>query len=180
MLDDKTNKMIEDNIKLVPYVVYSKFKIDVSMNHSLADEYISVGNLALIKACQDFKEELGYPFATYATSIIWGKIQEFRRYGKNTMRIPARLHKAGTEYGKGINENKDIDTICEETGIPRKDIEEWLSAKDIVNLDSPITDSEGSSFTRLDMLADDTNVEDSLIENMRYKEKMEILEKNFR
>lgn len=73
--------------------------------------------------------------------------------------------------------NKDINTICEETGVKKEDIEEWLSTKNIINLDTPIQDSEGSSFTRLDMLADDFDVEEAVLEDIKYQEKMAILEK---
>ena len=177
MLDERINKMIEDNIRLVPYIVHKSFKTDIAIDSSLLDEYISVGNLALIDACKNFDESKGFQFATYATSVIWGAIQKFRRDKRKVIRLPRRLHKAGTEYFRGINENKDIDTVCEETGISRKDIEEYLATKDIVNLDTPIEDSEGCSFTRLDMLADECNIEETIIENMKYKEKMEILEK---
>lgn len=179
MLDDKINKMIEDNIRLVPYIVHKHFKTDITIDPSLLDEYISVGNLALIDACKGFDESKGFQFATYATSIIWGAMLKFRRDKRNVMRFPRRLHKAGTEYFRGINENKDIDTICKETGINKKDIEEYLATKDIVNLDTPIRDpkDEGSNKTMLDMLTDNFSIEESVIEDMKYKEKMEILEK---
>ncbi|MBU5439480.1 sigma-70 family RNA polymerase sigma factor [Tissierella sp. MSJ-40] len=179
MLDEKINKMIEENLKLVPFVVHSKFKVDVSKNPDLLDEYISIGNIGLIKACEGFDENFGGAFSTYAVPIIWGEIQRFRRDVKNSVRLPRRLHKAGIEYGRGINENKDIDTICKESGIKKEDIEEWLATKDIVNLDTPVRDpkNEGSNLTRLDMLTDNFNIEEFVIEDMKYKEKMEILEK---
>lgn len=71
MLDEKINKMVEENLNIVPMVVWSKFKGDVSGNYSLLDEYIGIGNEALIEACQRFDETLGYAFSTYASSIIW-------------------------------------------------------------------------------------------------------------
>ncbi|MCR2045506.1 sigma-70 family RNA polymerase sigma factor [Anaerosalibacter massiliensis] len=181
-MNEEINKMVEENLNLVPFVVYKKFKVDISKNPDLIDEYIGVGNEALIEACQRFDESHGVKFSTYAVSIIWGKIQRFRRDKKNSIRLPRRLQKAGTEYNRGKALNKDIDTICKETGVKKEDIEEWLRSKGVVNLDTPIRDpkDEGSNTTMLDMLTDDFDVEESVVEDIKYKEKMEILEKALR
>lgn len=174
--------MVEENLKLVPFTVHKKFKVDISKNPDLLDEYIGVGNEALIEACQKFDESRGVKISTYAVNTIWGKIQRFKRDKKNSIRFPRRLHKAGTEYNRGKVLNKDIDTICEETGVKKKDIEEWLSGKGISSLDVPIQDpkDEGSNTTRLDMLSDNFDIEESVIEDIKYKEKMNILEKALR
>lgn len=178
-MNEEINRMVEENLKLVPFVVHKKFKADISRNPDLLDEYIGVGNEALIEACQRFDESSGVKFSTYAVSTIWGEIQKFKRNKKNSIRLPRRLYKAGVEYNRGKALNKDIDTICKETGVKKEDIEEWLKSKDIVNLDAPIRDSkdEGSNTIMLDMLTDDFDVEKSVVEDIKHKEKMEILEK---
>lgn len=178
-MNEEINKMVEENLNLVPFVVYKKFKGDISRNPDLLDEYIGVGNEALIGACKRFDESRGVKFSTYAVSTIWGEIQKFKRNKKNSIRLPGRLHKAGIEYNRGKALNKDIDTICKETGIKKEDIEEWLENKNVINLDTPIKEpkDEGSNTTMLDMLSDDFDVEESVVEDIKYKEKMEMLEK---
>lgn len=172
---DKRNRLVQENLKLVPTVIWSKFEGDVSRDPSLLEEYTGVGNLALIKAASRYDESLGYEFSTYACSVIWGEIQRFRRDNKNLIKLPRRLQKAGAQYSRGQSSNKDIDTICEETGIEKRDIEEWLSVNNVVRLDAPI--NECDNLTGMDMLTDNVDIEESIIEKIKYKEKMEILER---
>ncbi|MHC1683724.1 MAG: sigma-70 family RNA polymerase sigma factor [Clostridiaceae bacterium] len=72
MLNEKQNKLIEDNINLVHHFVkkiYQKF-----LNRYTYDEIYGFGLDGLVRAAQGFDKSRGIKFSTYASRCIYGEI----------------------------------------------------------------------------------------------------------
>lgn len=63
------NKMFDSNINLVYKVFHEKIESHV-VNHSMKDDLIQIGMLALWKCCLHFNPDLGVQFSTYAYTAI--------------------------------------------------------------------------------------------------------------
>ncbi len=71
------DELCERNLKLVPYVI-NKLGL-----HDYYDEYVDIGWIGLVIACQRYDESLGYSESTYLTSYIrWYIINELRLENK--------------------------------------------------------------------------------------------------
>ncbi len=76
---EKVNKMIEDNIVLVPYIINKNIN---SFNHISFDELISIGNIGLLKASYSYNPKLKTNFSTYSSKCILNEILMFFRKDK--------------------------------------------------------------------------------------------------
>lgn len=61
MLSDEQQKLAEDNINLVFYVIHK---------HKFSIEDADIGYIALCKAAKSYKPDIGYAFTTYAIKCI--------------------------------------------------------------------------------------------------------------
>lgn len=95
MLPDK-EKLVNENLKLV-YHVYNTNSQVFSNFSNLKDDFISVGNIGLIKAANTFDPNSGYKFSTYASLCIL-----------NEMRM--LLRKESKHSGREITESDTITT----------------------------------------------------------------------
>ncbi len=71
-LTEEERMMVEDNIRLVNFVIHTDF--DVHEDSSEYDDMVSIGNFGLIKATQKFNKELNIEFATFAIKCIKNEI----------------------------------------------------------------------------------------------------------
>ena len=69
-------------------------------NPQLAEELKSVGNIGLIKAVDNFDQNAGTAFTTYATVLIQGEMLHYLRDNSDIIRIPRKY----TAYYKMIQE----------------------------------------------------------------------------
>lgn len=67
----EANKLVEDNLALVYFVL--KDKLHISVNHPDYDEMVSIGNEALVKASRSYNKDK-YTFSTYAITCIYNEI----------------------------------------------------------------------------------------------------------
>lgn len=75
---DQQEQLVEENLRLVYYLVKKNFAQDAVAN-SRYDDFLAVGMLGLVKAAQTFNEEKQIKFATYASKCIINEILMFLR-----------------------------------------------------------------------------------------------------
>lgn len=79
------NKLVEDNLKLVYYMVNKFIKNknikSYGFNGYLREDFISEGTLALIRAADSYKENTVSGFANYACKCIYNALNSIIVYG---------------------------------------------------------------------------------------------------
>lgn len=70
-LDDEGRKMVEDNMKLVPFTLAKYF----GENTARDEDLVSIGNLALCQAAATFDPDRGIKFSSYAIKCIMNAIR---------------------------------------------------------------------------------------------------------
>lgn len=66
-------ELIETNLRLVPYIIQRYYGNYVDS----FEDYISVGNIALIKAIDNYDLSVGITFSTYASKSIINEITKY-------------------------------------------------------------------------------------------------------
>lgn len=79
---EEINRLVEDNISLVDFMLYKHFKMFINLYPNLVDDLKQEGYIGLIKAAEQFDESKG-AFITIATFCIKNTMMRFyQRYVK--------------------------------------------------------------------------------------------------
>ena len=99
MLSKEQQKLVEDNIKLVSFVIKLH---DVEFNQDLYQQ----GCLGLCKAAKTFDPSKGFTFSTYATKGIWNEIgMDFRKINRHTKYLKNSIsfdQVLSTQHGESV------------------------------------------------------------------------------
>ena len=101
---EEIEKLVEDNLKLVGFILIKHFKNFVEETPYIKDDIYQEGCLALVKAAKGFDETKGYKFSTYATWWIKGQMSIFiTRYFKKhyTNNLSADIKCSKTDDSEG-------------------------------------------------------------------------------
>ena len=90
----------EDKILQHQWIVQYLANKLADRNTQLAEDLKSVGNIGLIKAVDNFDQNTGAAFTTYATVLIQGEMLHYLRDNSDIIRIPRKY----TVYYKMIQE----------------------------------------------------------------------------
>ncbi len=98
------------------------------------DDLFQAGCLGLIKAADNFNQELGFSFSTYAVPVILGEIRRIFRDG-GTVKVSRRLkensRKASLvreELSKQLDREPTIGELAERLGVSPETAAEYISA----------------------------------------------------
>lgn len=142
-----------------------------------ADDMFQVGCVGLMKAIDNFDENLNVRFSTYAVPMIIGEIRRFLR-DNNSVRVSRSLRdiaykslQARDELAKDSISEPTIDEIAKYLDLPAKTITFALDAiSDTVSLSEPIY-SDGSDTIELkDQITDLKDSDESLYEKIAIKD----------
>ena len=125
--------MVTDNMNLVPYILKRYF--NYKPNTGQWEDLMQIGYVGLIKAVKKFNPDLGYQFATYATTAIYGEIARYFR-DCNIIRY-TRSHKADMTTVRRLNGNS-VEEIVDKTGFTVEKVKQLLNDINIQSLDSLI------------------------------------------
>jgi RNA polymerase sigma factor (sigma-70 family) len=143
------DKLIIDNMWVVNYIAkkYSGGK------QQLFEELQSVGNIGLIKAVDNYSDNMGTVFTTYATLLVQGEIRHYLRDNIDVIRIPRKyvsyykmIQDAINIYCNEKGKMPKIREISEITGLSIDTILESLEAgyaKFPSSIEEPIAKDEG-------------------------------------
>ena len=146
--ESNREKVITDHLWIVNYIA-NKYS---SGNKNLLEELKSVGNIGLVKAYDNYSENMGTAFATYATLLVQGEIRHYLRDNADMIRIPRKYYdyykKIQNIISKHVLEKGVMPTIVEiekSSGITKEIILEALEAgfvKHLISLEEPINSAE--------------------------------------
>jgi RNA polymerase sigma factor (sigma-70 family) len=129
------------------------------------DDLKQVGQLGLMRAAHNFREEEGVQFATLATSLIRGTIFNAIRDYQTPKNRPA--YESRKKIGDAIDSLKEqlhrdptVEEIAKKSEVKPETIKAHFETSNVRSLDRPIGTDDGTSRSLIDTLAvDDRGIE---------------------
>jgi len=178
--DKEAKKMfIYSNMRLVLSVVkrFSSKKENV-------DDVFQVGCVGLIKAMDNFDENFGVKFSTYAVPMIIGEIRRYLR-DNSTVRVSRNLRdiaykalQARDKLSENMPDDPTIDEIAVEANLTTREVLDALDAiSEPVSLYDPIYNDSSESMMVMDQIKDNKNSSEEFIEHVALKDALNKLDK---
>lgn len=165
------DKLVMENTPLV-YSVVRRFS---TWGYDLNDLF-QIGVIGLIKAIDKFDPSFNVKFSTYAVPMISGEVKRFLRddgiirISRNIKDNIRAIAKVTDEYIKEKAQEPDIDYISVTTGISKEDILIAMEAKrPVESMDSNVTSDDGSGPVLENLIADKSDFEKNVINDMTVK-----------
>lgn len=165
------DKLVMENTSLV-YSVVRRFS---TWGYDLNDLF-QIGVIGLIKAIDKFDPSFNVKFSTYAVPMISGEVKRFLRddgiirISRNIKDNIRAIAKVTDEYIKEKAQEPDIDYISVTTGISKEDILIAMEAKrPVESMDSNVTSDDGSGLVLENLIADKSDFEKNVINDMTVK-----------
>ena len=168
---------IKGNLRLVLSVI-KRF----STSNENADDLFQIGCIGLMKAIDNFDNNLGVKFSTYAVPMIIGEIRRYLR-DNNSIRVSRSLRDtaykaiyARESFVRKHAKEPTIHELSEEIGVPDEDIVYALDAiQSPVSLYDPIYTEGGDTLYVMDQISDKKNKEELWVEELSLNEAMKKL-----
>lgn len=131
MVIDERSQRIEENIGLV-HSVANRFR----SRGADYDDLFQAGCIGLIKAVDNFDENLGYAFSSYAVPVIMGEIKRIFRDGgpiKVSRALKEKSLKVQAARDKFISRELREPTLSELSSLCDVDVEELSEVLNIIN-----------------------------------------------
>ena len=175
--DAAREELVLGNLRLVLSVV-RRF----SPKNDTLDDLFQVGCIGLIKAIDNFNPDFEVRFSTYAVPMIIGEIRRFQR-DNNSVRVSRGIRDLAYRALKvreqiATDEQREATTaeIAKILGESEREVESAVEAivEPVSIYDSVYNDGEDGVYI-IDQLADETQRDDILIENIALKEALKKL-----
>ena len=139
-----------------------------------ADDLFQVGCIGLMKAIDNFDVDQCVRFSTYGVPMIIGEI---RRYLRDNSSVRVSRSMRDTAYRvlqareKLVSQSQREPTLAKYLDLPREDVVMAMDAMvDPVSLYDPVYSDGGDSVCVMDQVKDNTNTDESWIEQITLKE----------
>lgn len=149
-MNEELSKLITDNENLI-YRITHYFN-----NYLNKEDLFQVGCIGLIKAYQNYKEEFGTKFSTYAYSYILGEIKKYIREDKgikisrDISKLNLKIERANLVLSQKLMRIPTYKELSDYLGIDEYYISEALCASNVLeSLDKPIV-NDGKELTLYD------------------------------
>ncbi len=170
-------EFILGNIRLVLSIIKRFPNAKVS-----ADDMFQAGCIGLIKATDNFNDELGVRFSTYAVPMILGEVKRVvrnhsgLRISRSIRDTAYRALKARSELEKGFKE-VTMGDIAEKLAVQEKEVVYALDAiSDHASIYDPVYDKEGESIELLEQLKDENDCDEKWTEKVALNSAIEKLD----
>ncbi len=136
--------LIVSNEKLI-YSIANKFKGDI-------EDLFQVGCIGLIKAHDNYREDMGVKFTTYAYKYIFGEIYQYVLRNKNikvssdTVKLNAAILRCEEFLTQKFKRKPSYLEIASFLEVPIYKIEETLNAINVLSLDKEMDDNNLYDF----------------------------------
>ena len=150
---DAKEKLIEENSPLIKSIIkrYKNKGIEY-------DDLYQLGSLGFVKAINNYSEEFGVKFSTYAVPMIAGEVKRFLRddgsikVSRSIKHNSLLIKKFIQEYFSSTGEEPDIDLIAKKLNLDKQDV--------IISLES-----NTNTFSIDDKLDDDISIGERIPSN---------------
>lgn len=163
--------------------IYSNMRLVLSVvkrfnaKRENVDDVFQVGCVGLIKAMENFDENFGVKFSTYAVPMIIGEIRRYLRdnssvrVSRNLRDIAYKALQARDKLAENRPYDPSIDEIADEAGLTHREVLEALDAiSEPVSLYDPIYNDNSETVMVMDQIKDNKNSSDEFIEHVALKE----------
>ncbi len=176
---DARSELIMGNLRLVLSVI-SKFN---AKNES-ADDLFQVGCIGLIKAIDNFNLDLDVRFSTYAVPMIIGELRRFQRDNtsvritRSVRDLAYRALTAKEQLTGELQREPTVREIAARLDVAEREVAEAIEAivEPVSLYDNAWGDGEDSMYI-MDRIADESESDDILVENITLKEALKKLSK---
>lgn len=135
-LDDAGRKLVEENVKLVPYIVYKYYgSLDFDK-----EDLISIGNLALCRAAARYKEDRKVKFSTYAAQCVLHAIHRLIHESLSENRRGDAFLLSLNEKIKNLEDGADAPELLDTIDDPSVNVEKQVTDRmmfDLVKVYTP-------------------------------------------
>lgn len=147
------------------------------------DDLFQIGAIGLMKAIEKFDFSYEVRFSTYAVPLVTGEIRRFLR-DDGMMKVSRSIKESGWRIKRSrekleqqLGRSVTLRELSEDTGLSEEEVALALDAsEEIASIYQPVYQSDGSELYLLDKVADDTPVEEELLNRMTVRQLMERLE----
>lgn len=162
------DQFVVANLRLVLSVV-QRF----SGQSEKADDMFQMGCVGLLKAIDNFDENLGVKFSTYAVPMIIGEIKRYLR-DNNSVRVSRSIRdvaykslKVKEEIIKKENREPSLDEIAKVLEIPLEEVTFALDAiSETVSLSEPVYNDGNETVRIMDQITSEKDDDENLVEKM--------------
>ncbi len=171
------NALVMGNLRLVLSVI-GRF----NPKKESIDDLFQVGCVGLIKAIDNFNLDMDVRFSTYAVPMIIGEVRRYQR-DNNTVRVSRgmrdlayRALQAKEEISRTEQRDATVSEIARRLSVNERAVSEAIEAiaQPVSLFDSVYGDGEDTVFV-IDKLADESQSDESWIENISLREAMKKL-----
>ena len=172
-------RYIQGNLRLVLSII-QRF----SNSNENFDDLFQVGCIGLMKAIDNFNDELDVQFSTYACPMIIGEVRRYLR-DNNSIRVSRSLRDiaykaiyAKENLTKELNREATIEEVAERIEMKKEEVIRALDAiASPMSLYEPVYQEGGDTLYLMDQVRDKKNGEENWIEDIALKEAMKRLTK---
>ena len=147
-----------------------------------ADDMFQVGCVGLLKAIDNFDNNLNVKFSTYAVPMIVGEIRRYLR-DNSSVRVSRSLRdiaykalQAKEELSKNSFDEPSIEDVAKMIGEPLNNVTFALDAiSDTISLSDPVYTDGSDTIHLLDQIADTKHTDENIFENLSIKDAIKSL-----
>ena len=151
-MNEELSKLINDNENLI-YRITHYFS-----NYLNKEDLFQVGCIGLIKAYQNYKEEFGTKFSTYAYPYILGEIKKYVREDKgikisrDISKLNLKIERANLILSQKLMRNPTYKELSEYLGIDEYYISEALCTNNVLQSLDQVIVSDSKDLTLYDTI----------------------------
>lgn len=163
--------LVENNMPLIKSVIkiYKNKGVDY-------DDLLQLGSLGFVKAINNFNEDFGVKFSTYAVPMIAGEVKRFLRddgsikVSRALKTLNIQITKYVQQYKDKHNEEPSIEMLAKHFGVDEHEIVFAMdSRKSLLSLDDRQDESNPNSRSIMESI-EDQNHTDNFIDNLVLKD----------
>ncbi|MDD3220037.1 MAG: RNA polymerase sporulation sigma factor SigG [Lachnospiraceae bacterium] len=166
------DRFIQGNLRLVLSIIKRFSNADEN-----PDDLFQIGCIGLIKAIDNFDQNLGVQLSTYCVPMIIGEIRRYLR-DSNSIRVSRSIRDMAYKaiytketYMKEFQREPTVEEIAEKVGVGKEEIVYAMDAiQSPMSLYEPVYTEGGDTLYVMDQISDKKNKEENWVESIALSE----------